>query len=197
MSDEQPAIRAHYAKVALKRSRAIPGGKGSLIRERVGEAATASVRKASSLDWIPVRLTLDICDAILTVLGEEGARNFWAELMFDSYDRGLLKPLTAIARDGIEGTNGPAALLKMAPRAWALSSRGCGEIKLVTRPGASELELSSESLLPVIIRSRGFHCVFWGACRAMLDQFRTPGTVEVTRESDGETERLIYRVEMS
>lgn len=195
--DNKPAIRAHYAKVALKRSRAIPGGKGSLIRDRIGESEAARVRKLSSLDWLSVPLTLDICDAILVVLGEEGARNFWAELMFDSYDRGLLKPLTTMARDGVEGAEGPAALLHMAPRAWALSSRSCGEIKLVTRPGRSELQLSSASLLPIIIRSRGFHCVFWGACRAMLDLFRTPGTVEVFREDDGGTERLIYRVQMA
>ncbi len=197
MSDSQPAIRAHYAKVALKRSRAIPGGKGSLIRERIGEEQTTRVRKASSLDWLPVPLTLDICDALLMVLGEEGARNFWAELMFDSYDRGLLKPLTTMARDGIEGANGPAALLKMAPRAWALSSRNCGEIKLVTAPGTSELQMSSTSLLPMILRSRGFHCVFWGACRAMLDQFRTNGTVEILREGSGADMQLIYRVSMS
>jgi hypothetical protein len=35
MLDKDPALRAHYAKLALKRLRAYPEGKGAEIRERI------------------------------------------------------------------------------------------------------------------------------------------------------------------
>ena len=49
------------------------------------------------------------------------------------------------------------------------------------------MTLTSVNLRPEITRSRGFHCLFFGACQAMLDQFRSGGTVEVLRNEGGLT----------
>ncbi len=188
MSEEPAEIRAHYTKIALKRVRAMPAGQGAAIRERVGTELQQRVRSSSSLDWLPLSLAVQVCDAIIDVLGEQGARRFWTELMFDSYDRGMLKPLTAMARGGLgqSGSSGPGALLELAPRAFALSTRGCGSLEFFAREGGG-VTLTSVNLRPEITRSRGFHCLFFGACQAMLDQFRSGGTVEVLRNEGGLT----------
>ena len=175
MSDATPpAIRAHYSKLALKRLRAVPEGKGTEIRERVGAEQLAVIRDASSLDWVSVTTTVALCDAIVDVLGEEAARAFWTDLMRDSYDRGILRPLTA----GFgRGTSAVAGLVKTAPQAWALSSQACGTMQVVD--DSSGLKLRSHNLVPEILHSRGFLCVFYGACRAMLDVLKSRAKLEI------------------
>lgn len=184
MSDESPAIRAHYAKLALKRLRAYPEGKGSEIRERVGTERLTTIRDAASLDWIPAGTVVALCDAILDVLGEDAARGFWTDLMRDSYDHGILKPLTMLAGFGL-GKSAVSGLLKTAPRAWALSSQGCGTLEVVDE--AQGIKLRSHDLVPEILHSRGFLCVFYGACRAMLDVLKSRARLEIyAHDVDGQ-----------
>lgn len=184
MSDETPAIRAHYAKLALKRLRAYPEGKGSEIRERVGPARLATIREAGTLDWVPATTVVALCDAILDVLGEDATRGFWTDLMRDSYDRGILKPLTMLAGFGL-GKSAVAGLVKTAPRAWTLSSQACGTLEVVD--DAAGIKLRSRDLVPEILHSRGFLCVFYGACRAMLDVLKSRARLEIyAHEVDGQ-----------
>jgi len=183
MSDETPSIRAHYSKLALKRLRAYPEGKGSGIRERVGSERLASIRDAASLDWMPVTTVVALCDAIHEVLGETAAREFWTDLMRDSYDHGILKPLTMLAGFGL-GKSAVSGLLKTAPRAWSLSSQACGTLEVVDGEGG--IKLRSHDLVPEILHSRGFLCVFYGACRAMLDVLKSRAKLEIyAHEVDG------------
>ncbi|MFZ6179749.1 hypothetical protein [Nannocystis pusilla] len=184
MSDETPAIRAHYAKLALKRLRAYPEGKGSGIRERVGSERLAAIRDAASLDWVPAGTVVALCDAILEVLGEEAARGFWTDLMRDSYDHGILKPLTMLAGFGL-GKSAMSGLVKTAPRAWLLSSQACGTLEVID--DAAGLKLRSHDMAPEILHSRGFLCVFYGACRAMLDVLKSRARLEIyAHEVDGQ-----------
>ncbi len=178
MSDATPAIRAHYLKLALKRLRAYPDGKGQKIRDRIAAAALIEIREASSLSWLPLALVIDVCDTILAVLGDAEARQFWTDLMRDSYDHGLLKPLTMLAQFGL-GQGGVVKLLRMAPRAWSLSTRNCGTIDCGDKGPHGGLHLRGIDLLPQILESRGFICVFYGACQAMLELFKSPGRVSL------------------
>lgn len=183
MPDETPAIRAHYSKLALKRLRAYPEGKGTGIRERVGSERLAAIRDAASLDWMPVATVVALCDAIHDVLGEAAAREFWTDLMRDSYDHGILKPLTMLAGFGL-GKSAVSGLLKTAPRAWSLSSQACGTLEVVDGEGG--IKLRSHDLVPEILHSRGFLCVFYGACRAMLDVLKSRAKLEIyAHEVDG------------
>jgi hypothetical protein len=186
MSAPTPKIRAHYSKLALKRLRAFPEGKGAEIRERVGSEALAAIRDASSLDWLPAQTVISLCDAILDVLGEEAARQFWTDLMRDSYDHGILKPLTVLANFSFGRSQSVSRLLKTAPRAWSLSTQDCGELEFVDSPDARGVSLRGVSLVPEILQSRGFLCVFYGACRAMLEVFKSRATLSIFQhEVDG------------
>ncbi|MBL9106879.1 MAG: hypothetical protein JNL82_38580 [Myxococcales bacterium] len=184
---EPPAIRAHYSRLALKRLRAYPEGKGAEIRERVSPEHLSLIREAASLSWLPVAAVVELCDAILAVLGEDAANEFWTDLMRDSYDSGLLKPLTVLAHFSL-GRSGAARLLQTAPRAWALSTRNCGTIETVESPDTrGGMRLQSVDLVPEVLHSRGFVCVFHGACQAMLELFKSRGKVRVFRHnSDGQ-----------
>jgi hypothetical protein len=172
--------------------RGLPEGRGAKIRALVGEDIVRALRGADAMSWIPLSTKLRVSDAIYEVLGETRTREFWSELMFDSYDHGLLKPLTVLARDSDhERSAGPRALLNLAPRAWDLFSRNCGHIELL-RGDDGALVMSSVDLPREIARSRGFHCVFFGACQAMLDQFRSRGRVTIQRGD----ECLLYNIDM-
>ena len=198
MPDKDPALRAHYAKLALKRLRAFPEGKGAEIRERISADNLAVIREASSLSWMPVGTMLEVCDAILAVLGETAAREFWTDLMRDSYDHGLLKPLTVLAQFSL-GRSGASRLLQTAPRAWALSSRACGNIEFFGDDDAKDggMRLRGVDLLPEILRSKGFVCVFYGACRAMLDVFKSRGEIRVLEDQNpgSELSQLAFEIE--
>ncbi len=176
MTDQDPAIRAHYAKLALKRLRAYPEGKGAEIREPLGAALLAAVRELASPAWLAVGDFVAICEAILAVLGEEATREFWTELMRDSYDHGLLRPLAALAQQS-PGPSGVSRLLTTAPQAWTLSTQACGSIEVVD--GEHGPRLRGVDLIPEILHSRGFVCLFYGGCKAMLELFKSRGEVRV------------------
>ena len=177
MTDSSPAVRAHYAKLALKRLRAFPEGKGAEIREKIGTETMTAIREIASGDWLPAARFIAVCEAILLVLGEDAAREFWAELMRDSYAHGVLKPLTMLMSFSL-GQSGAARLLSTAPRAWSLSTRGCGDIEVVD-DGQPGMRLRGVDLIPEILHSHGFICLFYGACRAMLELFKSRGDVRV------------------
>ncbi len=177
MTEQDPAIRAHYAKLALKRLRAYPEGKGAEIRDRIDAGALTEIREIASPEWLPVSRFIAICEAIHEVLGETAAREFWTDLMRDSYDHGLLKPLTMAAQFGL-GQSGAGKLLRTAPQAWALSTQACGDIEFIDE-GQAGMRLRGVDLIPEVLYSKGFACVFYGACRAMLELFKSRGEVRI------------------
>lgn len=186
MSDEIPGIRTHYPRLALRRVRALPGGKGNEIRERVGADHLAALRDAAGEGWVPLSAFLALCEAIHAALGEDGARGFWTDLMRDSYDNGILKPLTTLSNFAAGGSP-VSLLLRTAPQAWSLSTRGCGDIEVVERAEDRRFTLQGVDLVPDIVRSRGFTCVFHGACQAMLEVFKARARLEtVERPPDHE-----------
>lgn len=189
---ETPAIRAHYSRLALKRLRAFPDNKGVEIRERVTPAYLAEIREAASLTWVPIEAVVELCDAIHAVLGDDAARGFWTDLMRDSYDHGILKPLTVLAHFNL-GRSGASRLLHTAPRAWALSTRNCGTIEVVDEPGGG-LRLQGVDLIPAVLHSRGFMCVFHGACQAMLELFKSRGQVRVYQHTVDDRTQLAFEI---
>lgn len=193
MSQAVPQIRAHYSKLALKRLRAVPEGKGTEIRERMDAGVLATIRDAASLDWLPVKSVIDLCDAIHDVLGEQAAREFWTDLMRDSYDSGILKPLTVLAHSS-PGKSSAARLLRTAPQAWSLSTQGCGELEYVGDADDHGARLRGVDLVPEILHSRGFLCVFYGAIRAMLELFKSRAKLEIYAHQVDGREQLGFSV---
>ncbi len=187
----EAVVRAHFAKIAVRRLRALPEGKGADIRERMTKGLASRLRGLSSDDWMPVEEMIGLCDAIAEVLEEDGACELWTELIRDTYDSGLLRPLMAEVRSTLSGEAAADQLLRLAPQAWALASRNCGSIELDDSDG--QVRLSSGDLLPALVRSPGIHCLFYGACQSMLDQFRVNAEIAVSVAEDN-PEKIIFAI---
>jgi len=149
------------------------------------------LRGLGSDDWMAVGEMIGLCDAIAEVLGEEGGRELWRELIRDTYDSGLLRPLVAEVRSTLSGEAAADQLLRLAPQAWALASRDCGSIKL--EHGDGQVSLNSGDLLPALVRSRGIHCIFYGACQSMLDLFRVNAEIAVS-VVEGSPETIVFAI---
>lgn len=186
------AIRAHFSKIAARRLRALPDGKGAEIRSRVAPDFFDRVRAAAADEWMPISEVIVFCDAIAEVLGEEGGREFWTALMLDTYDSGMLRHLVSGVRESHQGSEGALQLLRLAPAAWALAARDCGSIALATDPSGG-VRLTSGDLHPELVRSRGIHCVFYGACMSMLAQFRVRATIDVHADPD-DPSRIVFAI---
>jgi len=178
----EAAVRAHFAKIAVRRLSALPDRKGEEVRARMPAGLGARIRRLSTDDWMAVDDMVALSDAIAEVLGEDGGRELWTALIRDTFDSGLLRPLIAEAGAGLDPEAAAERLLRLAPQAWALASRGCGSVKLDDRDG--QVRLTSGDLLPALVLSRGIHCLFYGACQSMLDQFRVDAEIAVSAAED-------------
>ena len=187
----EAAVRAHFAKIAVRRLRALPEGKGAEIRERMPAGLGPRLRGLSSDDWMPVDEMIGLCDAIAEVLGEDDGCELWTALIRDTYDSGLLRPLMTEVRSTLSGEAAADQLLRLAPQAWALASQGCGSIVLDDSDG--QVRLRSGDLLPRLVRSSGIHCLFFGACQSMLDQFRVKAEIAVS-VADDDPDTIVFAI---
>jgi len=187
----EAAIRAYFAKSAVRRLRALPDGKGAQVRERMPAGLDSRLRRLSSNDWLPVGEMIALCDAIAEVLGEQAGRDLWTELIGDTYDNGLLRPMMADVRERLEGNAAADQLLRLAPQAWAMASRGCGDLRF--GEGEQSVCLCSGDLLPELVHSPGMHCLFYGACQSILDQFRVRAEIVVTASED-DPETVVFAI---
>ena len=154
----QPAIRNSWTKTALRRARSLPPETRESIVAAIPEDVQNKVRRGRDADWIPLEEAVVVAEAIATALGDEGMVDFWAELIADSYAGGLFRQLVAKAINiGSDGTR----LLKLAPQAWALSSRDCGVV--VTEKSDTGISVRSQDFPEAVRRSLSVSGPGWGA----------------------------------
>ena len=113
---------------------------------------------------------------------------FWRELVHDSWVGGLLEPLahelraesvdSEAERDGDAEPEAPASLLVLAPAAWAMSTRDCGEV-VVVDDGQGRIELDARGLPTMIRDSIGIRTLYAGALQAMLRFSKLSARVKV------------------
>lgn len=115
-------MRASYCKGAVGAAKAHPRAPALLSRI---EQARASVRSASMMGWVEPEVFSELTDATLEVLGEQGARDFWAARLGEAFARPLMRPLL-LGGLGMHGKS-PGAVMKMTPQSYWLTFRGCGE----------------------------------------------------------------------
>ncbi len=158
---EAPGIRNSWTRVAMRRIRSYPDARRHEVLDTISRAAQNAIARLRSDDWLPAEYAVEVCEALLRVLGAEQTVEFWADVVQDSYAGGLLEPLIHQIRSG-----GASNLLDLAPQAWELSARNCGRVALVV--GQGPLRLEARDLPPQVRDSLGIQAMFAGALRAML-----------------------------
>jgi hypothetical protein len=169
----EPQFRANYTKLTLKALRVLPERQRQSVLDRIGIDTVILIRGAGILDWLPAELHVRLLSALHATLGSSGACRFWRELMVMSLNRALLRPL-------IEGGLGlfgraPRSLLRMAPQAHSLVTRGCGRI--VTCDLDERTVRLSYVELPSVLATGPYAEQGQGSCEAVLDYLELRGTV--------------------
>ncbi|MFO7566187.1 MAG: hypothetical protein R6X02_26310 [Enhygromyxa sp.] len=158
--------------------------------DQISRTAQNTIARIRADDWLPAELAVEVCDALAEALGSKRAVEFWRDVVYDSWVGGLLEPL--LARNNSGSADGPKhGLLTLAPAAWSLSARDCGEVVLVgDSDGRARLE--ARDLPPYVRESPGIQAMYAGALEAMLAFSRLSASVEIQAEGD---QPLAFRLE--
>jgi hypothetical protein len=175
-------FRANYTKLALKLARRLPAPSGAAVVAAVGEATIKEIVGAGVLQWLPAEKHQRVVAAVFETLGAEGTRNFWCNLMLQSFQRSLLKPLVEGGLRLFGRT--PRAILKLTPQAYSLIARDCGVIQVEDAEGAVRLRFDE---LPALLRTPAFVELCHGNCLAVLGFLDQRGSItpDLTRLSRG------------
>jgi hypothetical protein len=177
-------MRANWAKFTVRcAKRASEPQRGALLAA-IPDALRGEIRAAGSLDWLPARVFVELCEALRTGLGGQQARAFWRQSLRDAIRHPFMQPL---ARGAIFlWGKTPAALVKRTPQAWQLVSRNCGVLKAVESGATSSIILRVEQLPPVG-RKQGLLLMWEGGLLAQLDAVDVQGSVVVHAEQFAST----------
>ena len=150
--------------------------RGALLAA-IPDALRAEIREAGSLDWLPARVFVELCEAIRVGAGPAGARAFWRQSLRDAIRQPFIAPLARGALFLWGKT--PTALVRRTPQAWQLVSRDCGELKAIESGDEGAITLRVEQL-PAPCRKQGLILMWEGGLMAQLDAVDVEGAV-VTR----------------
>ena len=185
-----PSIINNWNRGAMRRIRSFPDDERMRLTEAIPQRHRNAIARARSDEWIDVEHTLAVCDGLVEILGTERAVEFWRDFVYDSWVGGLLEPLA----DNLRKHEGDAAkrnLLELAPAAWSMSARDCGEIA-VTTDDRGRVQLEARDLPPQVRASQGIRTMYAGALKAILEFARARASVEIV--DDGE--QLAFRLSL-
>lgn len=196
-----PAIINSWNRAAMRRVRTFPDATRLPILDTITRATQNAIARARADEWLSVEYTIEVCDTIVDVLGTEKAVEFWRDLVYDSWVGGLLEPLTSGLESGSASGAAPNAeqlrqrnqgVLALAPAAWSMSARDCGEI-VVAANDAGSMRLEARNLPPMVRVSEGIQIMYAGAIKAMLAFSRLSTHVEIIGSSEGLAFSLTFK----
>jgi len=185
-----PAFVNSWNRAAMRRIRSLPDDPRLRLLDAIPRKTRNTIARTSGTQWLPAEVAIEICDALVEILGPEPSVEFWRELVHDSWIGGLLEPLARELRAETEDAApaeaeiaAPASLLNLAPAAWAMSSRDCGEIVVVDK-GDGRIELEARDLPESVRHSQGIRSLYAGALQAMLRFSKLSARVRVEDNDD-------------
>jgi hypothetical protein len=183
-------VRINLLKRAIGEAKRLPEAERDKVLASFGDEQRRRVREAPLLAWADVSVFLAFNGALDDALGTDRAREFWKAYLLDALNRPLLKPLR-VGAITVYG-RAPDTLLRRAPQAWALVSRGCGVIAVDLAEGRATLDVSE---LPEAMCQSPSVVSFWqGGAEACVSYFDCP---VVSAASAAEIAGGRVRVELS
>lgn len=179
-----PSIINSWNRVAMRRIRSFPDEDRVRMLEKIPRDTQTAIAKARADEWLPAEHTVAVCDALVDVLGPERAFEFWRDIVHDSWVGGLLGPLANKMKpaEGEVQAIGEG-VLALAPSAWLLSARHCGEI-VAERDQDGRLRLEARDLPETVKTSNGIRVMYAGAVKGMLGFSGLSADVEILDRDD-------------
>jgi hypothetical protein len=175
----RPVVRATWAKVAVGRMKHLPPAQSQRVLDELGPLREV-IREAGLLEWLPLEQFVEVADAVERGLGTDGSREFWRDVLEDSFDRRLLKPLVSatVALHGRE----PRSILRLVRQGYQLIFKNAGTAKLHDTDRPARVRLQFEGVPRQFCTSDGAMTCFEGNCHAALSYCGCRGSV--SREID-------------
>lgn len=179
-----PAIINSWTRVAMRRIRSFPDDERTRLGDKISRATQNAIARARADEWLAVEHTIEVCDALVEVLGPDRAFEFWRDIVHDSWVGGLLVPLANKLRpDQDEVRELGQGVLSLAPAAWSMSSRDCGEI-VARRDDEGRLQIEARDLPPAVRASVGIRVMYAGAVKGMLGFSKLTADVDILDRDD-------------
>jgi hypothetical protein len=175
-------MRAAQLKEDLLALVALGNHRASLILAEVPPGDLRRIVRASTFDWLPIGVNLELCRTVHDAAGDAGSRAWGRAALRRTIESSLFRPVvnTAIRAFGLA----PVTLLRLAPLVWRSTFRDAGRLTVTrTSPHTATVRLVG---LPEPMRERPFLLSIAGALEAALDIAGGLGTVELVEPPDGE-----------
>ena len=167
-------MRANWAKFTVRCAKRAAEPLRSTLLSAIPDTIRAEIREAGSLQWLPARVFVELCEAIRSGAGPLGARAFWRQSLRDAIRQPFIQPLARGALFLWGKT--PTALVRRTPQAWQLVSRNCGELKAIESEEEGAITLRVEQL-PALCRKQGLLLMWEGGLMSQLDTVDAEGSV--------------------
>lgn len=188
MAGEGARVRAPLTKAILELLDTRPPVVRNRVRARAAEAVR-HVEQASRVDWIDLRIQLQILSALRAEVGQRGYEEFCAAHFTTTVQQPFVKGAfeTTVRLFGV----GPGPIYRIFPRSWAMISRGCGVVRVPreidpagTRIRVVDLPVEEEEIELFV---QGFRATF----RGIIDIFQRRGDVTLA-SYDASARTAIY-----
>jgi hypothetical protein len=136
---EPAALRALVVKSTLELIDKLPPAQSKAVHARVREELKAELAAASSLSWINLSGTVEICTALVSVLSPKEFQDFYTRQATMFLDSPAAQSILKVTGKVI-GLS-PKNVIKINPISWGLVSRNCGTQAFRDLPSPTEADL--------------------------------------------------------
>lgn len=145
-------VRARQLQLLLTHIDRLPDVDRRAVCERIAAPDVVQIQRAAPLDWIPMKLGVDLAHAVTGALGRERARDFFRDQFAVTLNNAVLGSLVAAVTRHISLDPRPG--LRFMPRGHDLLFKGVGRLVVSLSSDRPEAILSLVDLPPEIAADR-------------------------------------------
>lgn len=185
-------VRARHMKSLVEAIGRLAPQDAAVVRARIDPATLAAIQDATSVDWLPARMNLDLTLAVHAALGEARFARLFRQELARAFSGPLLKIVVEAALRVFHLD--AAAFVGWVGKGWVLLFRDCGSW-VIERAGDREAILRIRDLPPAFMDEVWLRSVAY-SLDAIWDLARARGAVALTA-SDPAGRCATYRIAWS
>ena len=171
----EPLIRAGLTKIALKGIyRELEASQARVLRD-VPEDEVETVEQGFGTAWLPARVHVHICDAILAHCGEQGYVKFWRDVTDVIMEAPMFRK---VAESATRLYRGPVGLFRATPHAWPTMAKHLGGFEM-SEHGRGVARMTYQGFTPELAATGSYALAFQGAFLGYIKQTGAEGSVEL------------------